>query len=285
MSSMHIHSIHDEHDAAFREALARSGALDPREPTTDLVAGALRRLPHTSPRVAARHAALRQALGRAATVAVVALLVIPAAAGAFNLMRGVETPIGAFASTAGQSQMRAAILAAIGQRLDMSLVRALVSALMWLVQVMAVVLTLGFWPHRSAVAGMTLLAMPFRAFATGLLAIGLLIAGVAALLTLLTATLAGLPIAAVVFILAHLPVALGIAAGARALGFRLAHHSHPPYDLDRHQIIAAALLALPAAIVTFISIPAALAALYILAVPGIGALIHSQGGLQPVSAT
>jgi hypothetical protein len=282
---MHIHSIHDEHDDAFRQALARSGALEPREPTTDLVAGALRRLPHTPPRVAARRAALRQALGRAATVAVVALLVIPAAVGAFNLMRGAETPIGAFASTAGQSQMRAAILAAIGQRLDMSLVRALVGALMWLVQVMAVVLTLGFWPRRSAAAGMTLLAMPFRAFGTGLLAIGLLIAGVAALLTLLTATLAGLPIAAVVFILAHLPVALGIAAGARALGFRLAHHSHPPYDLDRHQIIAAALLALPAAIVTFISIPAALAALYILAVPGIGALIHSQGGLQPVSAT
>ncbi|MBO9344029.1 MAG: hypothetical protein J7454_18940, partial [Roseiflexus sp.] len=75
---MHIHSIHDEHDDAFRQALARSGALEPREPTTDLVAGALRRLPHTPPRVAARRAALRQALGRAATVAAVALLVIPA---------------------------------------------------------------------------------------------------------------------------------------------------------------------------------------------------------------
>jgi hypothetical protein len=36
---MHIHSIHDEHDDAFRQALARSGALEPREPTTDLVAG------------------------------------------------------------------------------------------------------------------------------------------------------------------------------------------------------------------------------------------------------
>jgi RNA polymerase sigma-70 factor (ECF subfamily) len=30
---------HDEHDDAFRQALARSGALEPREPTTDLVAG------------------------------------------------------------------------------------------------------------------------------------------------------------------------------------------------------------------------------------------------------
>jgi hypothetical protein len=281
---MHIHSIHDEHDDAFRQALARSGALEPREPTTDLVAGALRRLPHTSPRVAARRAAMRQAFRRAATIAAVALLVIPAAAGAFNLMRGVETPIGAFASTAGQSQMRAVILAAIGQRLDMPLVRALAGALVWLIQVMAVVLTLGFWPRRSTVAGMTLLAMPFRTFGTGLLSIGLLIAGVAALLTLLTATLAGLPIAAIVVILAHLPVALGIAVSARALGFRLARHSHPPYDLDRHQIMAAALLALPAAMVTFISIPAALLVLYILAIPGIGALIHSQGGLQPVSA-
>jgi hypothetical protein len=36
--------------------------------------------------------------------------------------------------------------------------------------------------------------------------------------------------------------------------------------------------------VTFISIPAALPVLYILAIPGIGALIRSQGGLQPVSA-
>lgn len=281
---MHIHSTDDEHDDAFRQALARSGALDPREPTTDLVAGARRRLPHTSPRVAARRAAMRQALRRAATIAAVALLVIPAAVGALNLMRSVETPIGAFASTAGQSHMRAVILAAIGQRLEMSLVRALVGALVWLIQVMAVVLTLGFWPRRSAVAGITLLAMPFRAFGTGLLAIGLLIAGVAALLTLLTATLAGLPIAVIVFILAHLPVALGIAVSARALGFRLAHHSHPTYDLDHHLVMAAALLALPAAMVTFISIPAALLVLYILAIPGIGALIHSQGGLQPVSA-
>lgn len=280
---MNIPSTNDEHDAALREALARSGALDPREPTIDLVAGALRRLPHTSPRVAARRAAMRQAFRRATTIAAVALLVIPAAAGAFNLMRGVETPLGAFASTAGQSHMRAVILAAIGQRLDMPLVRILTGSLMWLIQVMVVVLTLGFWPRRSAAAGITLLAMPFRAFGTGLLAIGLLIAGVAALLTLLTATLAGLPIAAIVFVLAHLPVALGIAVSARALGFRLARHSHPTYDLDRYLIVAAAILALPAAMVTFISIPAALPVLYLLAIPGIGALIHSQGGLQPVS--
>lgn len=280
---MNIPSTNDEHDAALREALTRSGALDPREPTIDLVAGTLRRLPHTSPRVAARRAAMRQALRRATAIAAVALLVIPAAAGAFNLMRGVETPLGAFASTAGQSHMRAVILAAIGQRLDMPLVRILTGSLMWLIQVMAVVLTLGFWPRRSAAAGMTLLAMPLRAFGTGLLGTGLLIAGVAALLTLLTATLAGLPIAAIVFVLAHLPVALGIAVSARALGFRLARHSHPTYDLDRHLIVAAAVLALPAAMVTFISIPAALPVLYLLAIPGIGALIHSQGGLRPVS--
>lgn len=280
---MNIPSTNDEHDAALREALTHSGALDPREPTIDLVAGTLRRLPHTSPRVAARRAAMRQALRRATAIAAVALLVIPAAAGAFNLMRGVETPLGAFASTAGQSHMRAVILAAIGQRLDMPLVRILTGSLMWLIQVMAVVLTLGFWPRRSAAAGMTLLAMPLRAFGTGLLGTGLLIAGVAALLTLLTATLAGLPIAAIVFVLAHLPVALGIAVSARALGFRLARHSHPTYDLDRHLIVAAAVLALPAAMVTFISIPAALPVLYLLAIPGIGALIHSQGGLRPVS--
>ncbi len=280
---MNIPSTNDEHDAALREALARSGALDPREPTTDLVAGALRRLPHTSPRVAARRAAMRQTLRRAATIATVALLVIPAAAGAFNLIRGVETPLGAFASTAGQSHMRAVILAAIGQRLDMPLVRIVTGSLMWLIQVTAVVLTLGFWPRRSAAAGMTLLAMPLRAFGTGLLAIGLLTAGVAALLTLLTATLAGLPIAAIVFVLAHLPVVLGNTVSARALSFRLARHSHPTYDLDRHLIVAAAILALPAAIMTFISIPAALPVLYLLAIPGIGALIHSQGGLQPVS--
>lgn len=280
---MNIPSTNDEHDAALREALTRSGALDPREPTIDLVVGTLRRLPHTSPRVAARRAAMRQALRRATAIAAVALLVIPAAAGAFNLMRGVETPLGAFASTAGQSHMRAVILAAIGQRLDMPLVRILTGSLMWLIQVMAVVLTLGFWPRRSAAAGMTLLAMPLRAFGTGLLGTGLLIAGVAALLTLLTATLAGLPIAAIVFVLAHLPVALGIAVSARALGFRLARHSHPTYDLDRHLIVAAAVLALPAAMVTFISIPAALPVLYLLAIPGIGALIHSQGGLRPVS--
>ncbi|MGQ9548080.1 MAG: hypothetical protein ACUVSY_05110 [Roseiflexus sp.] len=282
---MNVHSTNDEHDAALHEVLRRSGALDPHKSTTDLVAGTLRRLPHTPPRIAAQRATIRQTLSRAAIIAAVALLVIPAAVGAFNLIRGTETPMTTFAGMVGQSRIRAVVmLAAIEQSLDIPLVRALLGVLVWLAQIIAVVLTLGFWPRRSAAAGMTLLAIPFRAFGTGLLAIGILIAGVAALLTLLTATLAGLPIAAIVFILAHLPVALGIAISARALGFRLARHSHLTYDLDRHLIMAAAMLALPVAMVTFISIPAALPVLYILAIPGIGALIHSQGGLRPVSA-
>lgn len=273
----------DHDDDPLRDVLVRSGALERHEPTIDLVASTMRRLPKTPPRVVARRAEVRRILSRAVTVLAVALLLVPATTGAFNLIRGVETPISTLASPANQANMRAALLAVTSQRFDASLVRGLVVALVWLVQMAAVVLTIGFWPRRSAAAGTTLLAAPLRALATGALATGALGVVIALLLPLLTATVIGLPVAAGLVLLAHAPIALGIAVSARALGLRLSGH-HPPHDFDWNLIVAAAALALPAALAILFSVPAAFLALYLLAIPGIGALILSQGGMRPLPA-
>lgn len=273
----------NDFDDTFRDVLARSGALEYHEPSIDLVASTMRRLPQAPPRVVAQRAEARRILSRAVTVLAVALLLVPATTGAFNLIRGIETPVGALASAAGQANMRAALLAATGQRFDASLVRGLVVALVWLVQMAAIVLAIGFWPRRSAAAGMTLLAAPLRALGSGFLAIVALGVVVATLLPLLTATVIGLPVAAGLVLLAHAPIALGIAVGARALGMRLSG-PHPSHDFDRNLVAAAAALALPFAIVILFSVPAAFLALYLLAMPGIGALVLSQGGMRPVLA-
>lgn len=269
-----------DHTDPLRDTLLRSGALERREPTVDLVASTRRRLPHAPPRVVAQRAAMRRVLRQAVTILALALLLVPATTGALNLIRGFETPMGTFASAAGQANVRTALLAAIGQRFDVSLIRGLVAALVWLAQIAAIVLIIGLWPRRSAAAGTTLLAAPLRALGTGFLTISVLGAAVALLLMLLTATVIGLPVAAGVALLAHLPVALGIAVGARALGLRLSGH-HPLHDFDRNLIAAAAAMALPAAFASLFSLPAAFLALYLLAIPGIGALILSEGGMRP----
>ncbi|MCS6839386.1 MAG: hypothetical protein NZ699_15310 [Roseiflexus sp.] len=269
------------HTDPLRDMLLRSGALKRREPTIDLVASTMRRLPQAPPRVVAQRAAARRLLSRAVAILALVLLIVPATLGALNLMRGVETPMGALASAAGQANMRAAILAATGQRFDDSLIRGLVAVLVWLMQMAVIVLTVGFWPRRSAVAGMTLRAAPLRALGTGVLALGALGIVSALLLALLTATVIGLPIAVGVALLAHVPVALGIAITARTLGWHLFGH-YTPHNVDGRLAATAAVLALPAALGTLVSLPAALLTLYLLAVPGIGALILSQGGMQPV---
>lgn len=272
-----------DHDDTFRDVLARSGALEHHEPTVDLVASTMRRLPKAPPRVVARRAAARQILHRAITLLAVVLLLAPTTIGAFNVMRGIESPMGTIASAVGQANVRAALLAATGQRFDASVIRGLVVALSWLVQMAAVVLTTGFWPRRSAAAGMTLLTAPLQALGIGFLATAALGVVAALLLFLLTATVIGLPVAAVVVLLAHIPIALGIAVSARALGLRLSGH-YPPHDFDRNLIAAAAALALPAALAMLFSASAAFLTLYLLAMPGIGALVLSQGGMRPLLA-
>jgi hypothetical protein len=175
-------------------------------------------------------------------------------------MRGAETPIGAFASTAGQSQMRAAILAAIGQRLDMSSGsraggRTHVAGSGHGSRADSGILAPSQRRRRNDPAGDA-----FPRFRNGIAGDRTAdcrcccTADVADRHARRSADRCGCLSSWRIYRLRW-----ASRSGARALGFRLAHHSHPPYDLDRHQIIAAALLALPAAIVTFISIPAALA--------------------------
>ncbi len=270
-------------DRALHNVLARAGALAPRRPTADLVARTAHRLPRTTPRLAARRAAVRRVLVRSVMTLLLLLVAVPAVAGALTLVRGAETPLARLAGVAGQSDARTGLVAATMLRLDAPLTRTLLGVLIWLGQVIATMLVAGLWPRRSALAGVALLDAPVRAAAVGMLMAGSLVIGAGALLTLLAATIAGLPVALVVLLLLQAPFVLGIVVVARALGPRLAGRTVARSEVDLASLAAAALLALPAAVAGSFSLAAVLPVLYLLAAPGLGALILSRGGMRYTS--
>lgn len=267
-------------DRMLRETLIRAGVTGHREPPADLAARTVRRLPHGSPRQVARRTRFRRVMTRSVTGFALALVAVPAVAGALVLARGGETPLAQLAGVAGQSDVRAGLVAATILRLDAPLTRALLGALIWLGQLIATMLVAGIWPRRSAAAGVALLDVPVRAVAVGMLMAGSLVIGAGALLALLTATIAGLPVALVVLLLLQAPFVLGIVVVARALGPRLVGRTIAHNEIDLATLAAAALLALPAAVAGVFSLAAVLPVLYLMAAPGLGALILSRGGMQ-----
>jgi cytoskeletal protein CcmA (bactofilin family) len=137
------------------------------------------------------------------------------------------------------------------------------------------ILIVALWPNRSAAAAETLRRMPGRATLAGLLA-SLIVAFVApVLLGILAASLIGLPLAGLVMLALHLPYLCGLAVLGRALGRR----GSLAFDVQRREYSAAALLALVAAALALLSPLAGLTLFYLLALPGLGAMILSRGGL------
>jgi len=158
-------------------------------------------------------------------------------------------------------------------------------------------LCITFWPRRTAAASLMFRRAPGRVAVLGLLTTLLLALALPPLTALLAATLIGLPLIVLLLALVHIPYIYGLAALVRAVG---AVAPHPPIPskrdddrslsnaremglvgegLDRMTVAVAAALALLVAIVAALAPLWGLALLYLLASPGLGAVLLSRGGL------
>jgi hypothetical protein len=161
-------------------------------------------------------------------------------------------------------------------------------------------LSVTFWPRRLAAASLMLQHTPGHALLLGLLTTLLLALALPALLALLAATLIGMPLIVVVLALAQVPYVYGLATLAQAGGALKAlppnalsgsgqAERQPGYShswsqtrisgLPRNTLVAAALLALLIACAAALAPLWGLALFYVLASPGLGAILLSRGGL------
>lgn len=130
------------------------------------------------------------------------------------------------------------------------------------------------WPRRMAATTIILQALPLRSVGLGLLSTVVLAAAAVPLTALLTATIIGLPIIAVLLLLLQLPYLYGFAAVVRALGV----HEQVALINRRTALIALGMAAL-IGVVTAILPLAGVALFYLLASPGLGAAVLTRGGV------
>ncbi len=154
--------------------------------------------------------------------------------------------------------------------------RPLFGALLGLFLLIFTLLVSALWPRRTHHTTLTLRALPGRALIVGLLTT-LLLAALAPLLgALLTATLIGLPLLALLLLVAQAPYLYGLAALTQALGQQPeAHGSGFRPAAAAAALVIAALVGVVAALQPL----AGLALLYLIATPGLGAAILSRGGM------
>ena len=182
--------------------------------------------------------------------------------------------------------------------------RALFGAVLGVFLLAFCLLCITFWPRRTAAASLMFRRAPGRVVALGLLTTLLLALALPPLTALLAATLIGLPLIVLLLVLAHIPYIYGLAALVRAVGALV---PHPPISskrdddrslpsareigsvgegLNRMTVAVAAALALLVAIVAALAPLWGLALLYLLASPGLGAVLLTRGGLLvPMSAS
>lgn len=131
------------------------------------------------------------------------------------------------------------------------------------------------WPQRTASTAIMLAYHPGRAALIGLLAGVALSALLPLLATLLAVTLIGLPLSIILLVLANLPYIIGLAALIQAARATLEPRT---LAVSRTLIFVAFGLILPIALVGMISPAAALLLFYLIASPGLGALLISRFG-------
>jgi cytoskeletal protein CcmA (bactofilin family)/uncharacterized membrane protein len=145
-------------------------------------------------------------------------------------------------------------------------------------------LCIAFWPHRTAVASQTLRRVPGRSAVLGLLTTLLLALALPALVALLAATLIGLPLVVVLLVVAQAPYVYGLATLVRMLGAsrpqaRAVSPLRAGEGPNRITLVAAAVLGLLIALGALLEPFWGLALFYVLASPGLGAVLLSRGGL------
>lgn len=140
-----------------------------------------------------------------------------------------------------------------------------------------------FWPRRSAGAARTLQFMPWRSAGLGLLSTALLAALLPPLAALLAISLVGLPLVLALLLLVQIPYIGGLATLAYTLGQRLPSASTARSPLAA-MALGALLLLLPLAVLGIYAFAWSAVLFYLLASPGLGALILSRGGAFAPSA-
>lgn len=137
-------------------------------------------------------------------------------------------------------------------------------------------LAVAFWPRRTAAVGLALRRMPGRALLLGMLSTLLLALALPPLIALMAATLIGLPLLVVLLVLIQAPYIYGLVAVARAAGSDLAHAAA---GINRRMITVVGVLALVVAVSMIFTPLGGLLVFYLLASPGLGAVLLSRGGL------
>lgn len=140
-------------------------------------------------------------------------------------------------------------------------------------------LCIAFWPHRTANTGLTLQQLPTRALLLGFgttIMLALLLVPVAAFLA---ASLIGLPLLLLGVLLLQLPYIYGLAAFAQMAGMRFRRQPGLLAEIGTSTALSALGVAMLIALGGVISPPFGLLLFYILASPGLGAVILSRGGM------
>lgn len=135
-----------------------------------------------------------------------------------------------------------------------------------------------FWPNRTLASALMLRVFPFRALVIGLLTTLALVLLAPPLFGLLAASLLGLPLLVVALVIVNLPYVYGLAATARyvALAQRQPMFQAAP---SMATLLLIAAVAVAVALAASITPLGGLLTFYLLASPGLGAVLLSRGGL------
>ena len=133
------------------------------------------------------------------------------------------------------------------------------------------------WPNRTLAASLTLRSSPVRSLGVGLLSTLVLALVAVPLAGVLAASMVGLPVLLVLLVLVNAPYVYGLTTLARAFSLRepIAPRQPPGFGV----IVSVAVVALVWALVGMVTPLSALALFYLMASPGLGAVILSRGGL------
>jgi hypothetical protein len=148
-------------------------------------------------------------------------------------------------------------------------------------------LCIAFWPRRTSTASLMLRQAPGRALALGLLTTLLLLLALPSLVALLAATIVGLPLLIVLLVIIQAPYIYGLATLARAAGMAGGTATQRTFSLissegesvSRVTLLVAGGLALVVAVVAALAPLWGMMLFYLLAGPGMGAVLLSRGGL------
>jgi hypothetical protein len=157
--------------------------------------------------------------------------------------------------------------------------RALFAGVVGVLLAASSLLCVAFWPRRILIASTTLRRLPGRAIALGLLATVALALAAAPLAGLLVASVIGLPLLLVLLAAALVPYVYGLVVLAHTAGVRLRGLPARAGSVDSRVVLVVLVLVLAVVLAVAVAPAWSLVLFYLLASPGLGAVMLSRGGL------